>query len=98
MLQGIQITVQFIIQTALEASALSAQFGLVDAEVLVTRHCGGYTFELGEPAAAAELPSTTSEATHFCSFLAGTDLLHFNFYLEISSIYLDQFAKIDTVF
>ena len=97
MLQRIEIAVQFIIETALEASALSAEFCLVDAEVLVTRHCGGYTFELVEPAAATEFPSATSDATHFCSFLAGTDLFHFDFHLEVSCVYLDQFTEIDTV-
>lgn len=40
MLESVQVSVELIVKTAFETAALSAQFALVDAKVLVTR-CGG---------------------------------------------------------
>jgi len=52
-LEGIQVGIQLIIQTAFKPAALTAEFALVNGEVLITGCCGINGLEVGEPGAAA---------------------------------------------
>jgi hypothetical protein len=53
MLQRIEVGIEFVIEAALQPSALAAQFGLVDAQVLIACSSSVYAFKISEPGAAA---------------------------------------------
>jgi hypothetical protein len=52
MLQGIKVSIEFKIQAALQPAALTAQFGLVDTQVLVPGGLCINTFKIGKPGTA----------------------------------------------
>ena len=97
MLEGIQVGIQFIVETAFQSAALTTQFGLVNAEVLIPGDGSGYTLEIRQPGGAAEFSSAGADSTNLGRFLSGTDLFHLHFYLEFTGVYLDQFTKIHPV-
>lgn len=53
MLKRVQIGVQLVVQAAFQATALSAELGLIDRKVLIAGRGGVHAFKIGKPGAAA---------------------------------------------
>src|SRR5688572_12867899 len=95
MLQCIKVSIQFIIQTAFQSSALSAQLCLVDRKVLVTGSGRIYRFEFTKPCGATKFTTAASNATHLSAFLSCPDLAHLHFQLKLGSINFYQLTEIN---
>ena len=50
-----------------------------------------------QPSTTTKFTTTTSNASHFCSFLTDAYLTHLHFYLKLSCEYSNQFSKINTI-
>ena len=96
--QRLDVIIQFEVQAAFQATALSAQLEGVDAQVLVTGSGYVHLFEIGEPGAAAQFAPAGTDAAEAGSFLAVTDMPHFDFHLEGIGVAADQFAEIHPLF
>ena len=97
LLQGIQVSIQFVVEATFQSTALTAQFCLIDRQVLVTRSVGIDRFEFSQPGAATEFTSAASDATDFSGFLTGPDLAHLYFDFEFVRVNFYEFSEINAV-
>ncbi len=88
------VSVQLIIEAALEATALTGKLGLVDGEVLVASGRCTHRAIAGEPSGTTKLPTAGADTAHPGGFLPGTDLPHLDFYLEILRKLTDELPKV----
>ena len=81
---------------ALQFGAHPRQFLWVERDVLIACSIGAYAYEVLHPGGAAELSSARTGSTDSACFLACTNLLHLDAYMESLGKYLDELAEIHT--
>ena len=96
-LDGIHVSIVFVVKAALEFSALAGQFLGVERKLLHPRRIGRYRAEFAEPGGAAKFPAAGAEPAEAAGFLPCADLAHLDPDFEFVGKHLDKFAKIDPV-
>ena len=95
--QCIHISVQLIVEAALQPTTLAGKLGLVYRKILVACSRGIYRFEISKPCAAAKFTAAGAYAAYLATFLPCTYLLHLHLHLEVGGVYPDQLTEIDTL-
>jgi hypothetical protein len=91
----LQITLQLVVEAALEFSTLTSQFLGIKGNFLVTGSTGGNRHKMRHPGGATQLPAAGPDSTNPAGLLPGTNLLHFYTDLELIGVQLDEFPEIN---
>ena len=94
-LQGIEVSVELVIEAALEAAAHTREFGLVDGQVLVTGSAGSDRAEISQPGRTTQFAPAGADAADAGRFLARADLAHFDFHAEFLGVLPDELAEVN---
>ena len=91
------VSVELIVQAALEFSALSSQFLWIGGKILLTRSTRRHRLKIFSPRCAAQFSAAGSDTSDACRFLSGTNLFHFDAYMEGVCQNANQFAKVNAL-
>src|SRR5688572_17018317 len=82
--QGIQVTIEFIIQTTFELTALTCKFLRVNGKLLIPGCRSSYGAKISHPGGTTKFSSANTNSPQSTRFLAETDLTHFNSYFKVT--------------